>query len=94
MSKLAKRSRTVSATVQHRRMSAGGPGSRSKTRHVGRSMSSARESEGWSSSAASWASQISVGRSSQTTKWSRPSFPNSSGAVRTQSGVCEGARFS
>ena len=47
-------------------MSAGAPGSRSKASTVGRSIFGASDSDGWSSSAASWASQIRVARSSQT----------------------------
>ena len=54
----------------------------------------ASESDGCSSSAASWASQTSVGRSSQTMNSSVPTEPISIGAVFTQSGVCLGARFS
>ncbi len=52
------------------------------------------ESDGWSSSAASWASQISVGLSSQTTKSISPALSKPTRAVLTQSGAPFGARFS
>ena len=58
------RSRTVHATSAHWATPAGAPGSRSKTMVVGRSGSSASASEGWSSSAARFASHTSVSSSS------------------------------
>ena len=77
----------MSATRAQVTMSAGGPGSRSKATTVGTSGLFASDSEGWSSCAASCASQIKVGRSSQTMNSSIPARPISIGAVATQSGV-------
>ena len=84
----------MSATRAHSTAVAGSPGSRSKASTVGCSGFFAFASEGWSSSPASCASQISVGRSSQTMNSSTPTEPISIGAVCTHSGVCLGARFS
>ena len=82
------------ATLAHSTAVAGSPGSRSKAITVGRRGDFAKASEGCSSSAASWASQTRVARSSQTMKSRIPSRSISIGSVRTQSGVCLGARFS
>jgi hypothetical protein len=87
-------SRSRRATRQQSIASAGGPGSRSKATTVGRSGFFASAREGWSSRAASCASQVSVATSSQTMKFSSPSRPMTIGAVFTHLGVCEGARFS
>ena len=52
------------------------------------------ESEGWSSSAAIWASQTRVALSLQTTKSISPARSNPTRRVFTQSGAPFGARFS
>ncbi len=75
-------------------MVAGGPGSRSKASTVGTSIFVALESEGWSSSAASCASQISVGLLSTRVKSMGPARSASTVAVFTHSGRCLGQRFS
>ena len=76
-------------------MSAGGPGSRSKASTVGRFGARAFESEGWNSTVASCAIQISVGSPSQTQKSIFPARgPASTRAVFTHFGRCLGQRFS
>ena len=82
-----------SATRQHSTIVAGGPGSRSKTITVGRSIGSARDSDRCSSSAARLPSHTSVGRSLQTQN-STVFFDSSIGATATQSGRWLGHCFS
>ena len=75
------------------RCPAGGPGSRSNAISVGRSTSGTFDSDGCSSRSARFASQTSVGRSSQMQKWI-VLLLSSTGSLRTQSGRCEGHCFS
>ena len=93
--KSANRARSRRATAQHSTIVAGSPGSRSKASTVGRSTSSTFASDGCSSIAANWASQTSVGRSSQMQNSMSPArLPAQTFSVRTQSGWCDGTRFS
>src|SRR3954454_23454443 len=93
--KWANMSRSRTATEQHSTMSAGGPGSRSKAKTVGRLGARESESEGWSSIAASCAIQIRVGRLSQTQKSIFPALgPAVTLVVFTHFGRCFGQRFS